>query len=45
VIRVYIDDGAAASIDDLLFDARGSPVMDAAGRHMRRSDVWFTDYM
>jgi hypothetical protein len=41
VIGVYIDDGAAASIDDLLFDARGNPVTDAAGRHLRRSEAHF----
>ena len=26
VIGVYIDDGAAASIDDLLYDLHGNPV-------------------
>ena len=41
VIGVYIDDGAAASMDDLLFDGRGNPVTDAAGRHLRRSEAHF----
>ena len=41
VIGVYIDDGAAATIDDLLFDARGNPVTDAAGRQLRRSEAHF----
>ena len=41
VIGVYIDDGAAASIDDLLYDLHGSPVYDEGGRHLRRAEAHF----
>ena len=40
-IGVYIDDGAAASFDDLLFDEHGCPVCDAHGLHLRRAEVHF----
>ena len=41
VIGVYIDDGAAASFDDLLFDELGCPVCDAHGLHLRRAEMHF----
>ena len=40
-LGMYIDDALAGSADDLLFDRDGAPVVDAAGRHVRRAQRHF----
>ena len=38
---MYVDDGLGGSIDDLLFDCDGAPVLDSTGQHMRRASAHF----
>ena len=38
---LYVDDGAGGSIDDLLFDVAGAPMLMPCGRHCRRAEMHF----
>ena len=39
VFGQYVDDGGGASIDDLLFDQLGKPMLDSEGEHVSRAQV------
>ena len=40
-VAMFVDDSMAASADDLVFDAAGSPLLDASGAQRSRADCHF----